>query len=249
MENFVTFLENLDKKQVKRDTDLMCREIGDLQYKMMAEARHSILLVLQGPDASGKDGLMRDLLEYCNPAGLSVYSFKKPTPVEYAHDFLWRVHQQAPAKGMLHVFNRSHYEDILVPSVEGFIPADIVEERYELINNFERLLQHNGTTILKFYMSVSADRQMERLRERTTNPEKHWKHNDGDWETFKKRDKYLEVYRGILDRCNGVPWHIIPSDHNWQKLYVSAQILLKTLQGLDLQWPPLKSEIFPEKDH
>ena len=247
MENFITNLENLDKKQVKKETEEMCREIGDLQYKMLAEAKHSILLILQGPDASGKDGLMRDLLEYCNPAGLSVYSFKKPTAVEYAHDFLWRVHQQAPAKGILQVFNRSHYEDILVPSVEGFIPASVVEERYGLINHFEQLLQHNGTTILKFFMSVSADRQKERLSERTTNPEKFWKHNDGDWETFKKRDQYLEVYKKIIDRCNKVPWHIIPSDSNWQKLYISAKILLKTLRDLDLQWPPLKSEMFPAK--
>lgn len=247
MKNFVTYLENLDKKQVKKETDTMCREIGDLQYKMMAEARHSILLVLQGPDASGKDGLMRDLLEYCNPAGLSVYSFKKPTPVEYAHDFLWRVHHQAPAKGILQVFNRSHYEDILVPAVEGFIPADIVEERYEMINHFEKLLQHNGTKILKFYMNVSAERQKERLLERTTDPEKHWKHNDGDWETLKKRDQYLEVYNKIMERCNVVPWHNIPSDLNWQKLYVSARILLNTLREMDLQWPPLKSGLFPMK--
>jgi PPK2 family polyphosphate:nucleotide phosphotransferase len=244
MKQFITELENLDKKQVNNQTEEICREIGELQYKMMAEEKRSILLILQGPDASGKDGLVRDLLEFCNPVGISVYSFKKPTPVEYAHDFLWRVHKQVPAKGMLQVFNRSQYEDILVPSVEGFIPAEVIEQRYGLINDFERLVQHNGTTILKFFMSVSAERQMERLRERTTNPEKHWKHNDGDWETFRKRDLYMEKYGEIMERCNDVPWHVIPCDRNWQKLYVAAGILLKTLREMNLQWPPLKSAVF-----
>jgi PPK2 family polyphosphate:nucleotide phosphotransferase len=246
MKEFVTKLSGLDKDSVKTELKKMLKEIGDLQYKMYAQKKYSILIVLQGLDASGKDGLVRDLLEYCNPVGLSVYSFKKPTPDEYAHDFLWRVHQQAPAKGILQLFVRSHYEDILVPSVEGFLPAVYIEQRYELINQFENLIQHNGTRILKFFMNVSEEIQKERLNERITDPEKHWKHNDGDWETLKKRDQYLQVYQQIFDRCNLVPWMNLPCDKNWQKLYVAAQALLQLLRGMELEWPPLESKLFPK---
>lgn len=245
MKDLITKMVDLDKETVKKQTNDMVREIGDLHYQMFAEKKHSILIILQGLDASGKDGLVRDLLEYCNPIGLSVYSFKKPTPEEYSHDFLWRVHKQAPPKGILQVFIRSHYEDILVPSVEGFFPADFVEERYHMINEFEKLIRHNGTRILKCYMSVSAEKQEERLRERITNPEKHWKHNDGDWDTLKKRDLYLGVYQKIFNRCCDVPWHVIPSDKNWQKTFVAASLLLETLRNLNPVWPPLVTKVFP----
>ncbi len=244
MKEWVTRLENLDKESIKKETKEMLKEIGELQYQMYAEKRRSILIILQGLDASGKDGLCRNLLEYCNPVGISVYSFKKPTPAEYARDFLWRVHQQVPPKGMLQVFVRSHYEDILVPSVEGYIPAGVIERRYDLINDFEELIRQNDTHILKFYMSVSRDEQVERLNERITNPEKHWKHNDGDWDTLEKRDRYMTVYQKIFDRCNKVPWEVIPSDSNWQKTYVAATHLLKALKSMDLAWPPLESEKF-----
>ena len=240
----ISKLENVDKDSVKKETEKMLKEIGDLQYQMYAEKKHSILIVLQGLDASGKDGLVRDLLAYCNPVGLSVYSFKKPTPEEYAHDFLWRVHKQVPSKGILQVFIRSHYEDILVPAVEGFIPADVIDQRYEMINQFEKTVEQNGTKILKFFMSVSKEAALERLNERITNPEKHWKHNDGDWDTLKKRDQYLDVYHKILERCNVVPWTVIPSDKNWQKTFVSATVLLKALYEMNLQWPPLESALF-----
>jgi PPK2 family polyphosphate:nucleotide phosphotransferase len=244
MPEIFTKLENVDKDSIQKKTKEMVKEIGDLQYQMYAEKKHSILIVLQGLDASGKDGLVRDLLEYCNPVGLSVYSFKKPTPEEYTHDFLWRVHKQVPAKGILQVFIRSHYEDILVPSVEGFIPPEIISKRYDMINRFEALLEENDTKILKFFMSVSKEVQEKRLNERITDPEKHWKHNDGDWETLKKRDQYMEVYRKLFEKCNVIPWQVIPSDKNWQKTYVSAAILLKTLQDMKLKWPPLESALF-----
>lgn len=247
MKKFITRLKDLDKKETQLETQKMLEEIGELQYQMMANREESILLVLQGLDASGKDGLVRRLLSCCNPVGLSVTSFKVPTKEEYAHDFLWRIHKHTPAKGQLKVFVRSHYEDILVPAVEGYIQPEIVEQRYELINNFEKLIQHNGTRILKFYMSVSAKAQMERLEERVTNPQKHWKHNDSDFETLKKRDQYLEVYEQILVRCNQVPWHIIPCDKNWQKLFVASKILLDTLKGFDMKWPDLESDIFEKE--
>ncbi len=244
MLNLITEIEGLEKESVRKEMKAMLKEIGDLQYQMYAERKHSILIVLQGLDASGKDGLVRDLLEYCNPVGLSVKGFKKPTAEEYAHDFLWRVHPHVPAKGMLQIFVRSHYEDILVPTVEELFPHETVEERYDLINQFEKVILHNSTSILKFYMSVSHEKQEERLNERITNPEKHWKHNDGDWNTLKKREQYLDVYQKIFEKCNTVPWHVIPADRNWQKTYTAARILLKSLREMNLKWPPLESEKF-----
>jgi PPK2 family polyphosphate:nucleotide phosphotransferase len=244
MKELISRLDNLEKDPVKKATKEMLKEIGDLQYQMYAQKKHSLLIILQGLDASGKDGLVRDLLEYCNPIGLNVTSFKKPTPEEYAHDFLWRVHRHTPAKGMIQIFIRSQYEDILVPSVEGYIPAEVIGQRYAMINQFEEMVRHNGTTILKFYMSVSREKQEERLNERITNPEKHWKHNDGDWDTLQKRERYMEVYQRIFKECSGVPWEVIPADSNWQKIWAAANILLKTLRQMKLEWPGLESERF-----
>jgi PPK2 family polyphosphate:nucleotide phosphotransferase len=243
----LTFDPNLDKEKTKLETKLMLKEIGDLQYQMYAESKRSLLIVLQGLDASGKDGLTRGLLDYCNPVGLRVHSFKKPTPLEYSHDFLWRVHQQVPPRGMIQVFIRSHYEDILVPTVEKLFPPEKIEERFEIINGFEKLLEQNGTRVLKFFLNVSKETQLERLNERLENPEKYWKHNDGDWDTRTKFDEYQKVYDTIFERCKTIPWHFVPSDSNWQKLYYVARMVLETLKSFDLQWPPLKSERFTAK--
>ncbi len=235
-------IPNWDKAGNKKEQSRLLKEIGALQYKMYAQQKHSLLLVFQGLDASGKDGLVRKLFKYTLPASVAVKSFKKPTPEEYAHDFLWRVHQHSPKKGHIQVFIRSHYEDILVPTVEGFLPAAYVEERYALINQFEQLLAHNGTTILKFFLNVSLKEQEERLRERLINPEKHWKHNDGDWDTRKKFDKYLQVYEQIINRCQDVPWHVIPADSNSQKLHSVSKIVHEALSKMDLTWPELETE-------
>jgi PPK2 family polyphosphate:nucleotide phosphotransferase len=202
---------------------------------------------MQGTDASGKDGLAKGILKYCNPIGVKIHSFKKPTETEYAHDFLWRVHQIVPRKGEFQIFIRSHYEDILVPSVEKYIDAEVIEQRYQLINDFEQLLEHNGTKILKFFMHVSKEVQKERLMERIEINEKHWKHKDGDWDTREKYDDYLNVYEKILNRCNKIPWNIVPSDKNWQKLYFTGDIVLKTLEDLDLKWPDLVTEKFKSR--
>jgi len=233
-----------DKKEIKKKTDKMLEEIGELQYKMYAQGKYSIIVLLQGIDASGKDGVAKGILKFCNPVGTEVYSFKKPTDLEYAHDFLWRVHNVCPAKGIMKVFIRSHYEDILVPSVEKYIPADIIEKRYETINTFEKMLEDHGTKVLKFFLNVSKETQEERLMERIEMEEKHWKHKDGDWDTREKFDQYLKVYQKILTRCNDVPWHVVPADKNWQKLYTVAEVVLKTLKELDLEWPALVTERF-----
>ena len=243
----LTFDPNLDKEKTRAETKLMLKEIGDLQYQMYAESKRSLLIVLQGLDASGKDGLTRGLLDYCNPVGLRVHSFKKPTPLENSHDFLWRVHPHVPPLGIIQVFIRSHYEDILVPTVEKLFPLDKIEERYEIINGFEKLLEQNGTRVLKFFLSVSREVQLERLNERLENPQKYWKHNDGDWDTREKFDKYQKVYDSIFERCSYIPWHFVPADSNWQKLYYVARTVHQTLKIFDLQWPSLKSERFSIK--
>jgi len=239
-----TFNKEWDRKETEEKTKKMLKKIGRLQNKMYAQNKFSILLVLQGTDASGKDGITKGLVKYCNPLGIKIFSFKKPTENEYAHDFLWRVHQVVPRKGEFQVFIRSHYEDILVPTVEKFIPSDVIEKRYEVINDFERLLETNGTKVLKFFLNVSREAQKERLIERIELKEKHWKHKDGDWDTREKFDEYLEVYERIINTCNVIPWHIVPADKNWQKLYVVAEAVLKTLEDLDLKWPELVSERF-----
>jgi PPK2 family polyphosphate:nucleotide phosphotransferase len=241
---YPTFNPDWDKKEIKGKTEKILKEIGELQHKMYAQQKYSLLIVFQGLDASGKDGLTRGLLKYCNPIGIKVKSFKKPTPEEFAHDFLWRVHKEAPAKGELQVFIRSHYEDILVPSVEGYFPEELVTRRYGLINDFEKLLEHNDTRVLKFFLNVSLETQEERLMERVQMIEKHWKHKDGDWETRKKFSEYLGVYEKILKECNDVPWHIVPADKNWQKLYFVAKEVLKVQKSLLLEWPDLESDLF-----
>lgn len=235
---------DLSKKEVKNENKEIISEIAALQKVLYAEQKHSILIILQGVDAAGKDGTVRTIFSGINPLGCQVHSFKKPTEEEFAHDFLWRVHKIVPRNGMIHIFNRSHYEDILVPTVEGYYSEERIQARYDHINNFERLLTDGGTKILKFYLHISKDEQLERLTERIENPVKHWKHNDGDWESRKKWDKYMAVYEDIFKKCNEVPWHIIPADRNWVKINHVAKILLRTLQELNMQWPDLDTEKF-----
>lgn len=236
--------EDLVKEEVKEENKALIKEIAALQKILFAEEKHSILIILQGVDAAGKDGTVRTIFSGINPLGCNVYSFKKPTEEEFAHDFLWRVHKIVPRKGMIHIFNRSHYEDILVPTVEGYYTKERIQARYDHINNFERLLTDAGTKILKFYLHISKEEQLERLTERIENPVKHWKHNDGDWESRKKWDNYMKVYEDIFQKCNEVPWHIIPADRNWVKINAISKVLLKTMKELDMKWPGLETEKF-----
>lgn len=246
--DYPTFNKEWDKDKTIKKTKKMLKRIGELQHKMYAQNKYSLLIILQGTDASGKDGLTKGLLKYCNPIGLEVDSFKKPSEEEYAHDFLWRIHKLTPRKGVTHVFIRSHYEDILVPSVEKYISPEIIDKRYELINDFERTVEHNNTKVLKFFLNVSKEAQKERLMERIELKEKHWKHKDGDWDTREKFDEYLSVYEKIINDCNEIPWHIVPSDKNWQKLYAVAEVVLKTLEDLDIKWPELITERFKNQE-
>lgn len=213
--------------------------IGELQEVLYAEKKRSLLIVYQGMDASGKDGATEKVFKECHPAGLQVKSFKKPTDEELAHDFLWRVHKHTPAKGMIQVFNRSHYEDVLIQAVHGWIDESHVEQRIQSINAFERLLQYDAnTTILKFYLHISYKQQEEELRERIDEYDKHWKHNSGDWEERKRWDDYMKAYERVFNQSE-IPWHIIPVDDRWYRNYCIAKIVVETLEAMDLKYPPL----------
>jgi PPK2 family polyphosphate:nucleotide phosphotransferase len=236
--------KKVDKDQIKAENKLLAKKIGQLQNLLIASEKKALLVIYQGMDASGKDGAVKDVFEDSIPSGIQVHSFKKPTEVELAHDFLWRVHRVCPKKGMIHVFNRSHYEDILVPTVEGFLPKELLSSRYDSINNFEKMLTSEGTVILKFYLHISKERQKERLIERIELVEKNWKHNDGDWDTREKWEEYMSVYETIFEKCNAIPWHIIPADSNSIKVNKISKIIIKTLEDLNLEYPELQSDRF-----
>lgn len=233
--------KDFDKEETKKKTKAILNDLDDLQNLLFAESKHSLLVVLQGMDASGKDGLMRDVFSRMNPQGVQVRAFKVPTEEELSHDFLWRVHHHAPAKGMIQLFNRSHYEDVLVTRVKGIIDDTTAVKRMKAINDFEQLLvEHNDTQILKFYLHVSEERQLERLQERLHNPAKMWKHNEEDLKEVKRRDQYLQYYEEIFEHCSKVPWHIVPSDQNWYKEYMVAHKVREVMQSLEMQFPGLK---------
>ncbi|PHR33591.1 MAG: polyphosphate kinase [Fluviicola sp.] len=235
---------NWNKKDIKKATEPLLDDVYEYAKRLYAEGKHSVLIVLQGMDASGKDGLTRSLFQKVSPSWVNAHSFKKPSDEEFAHDFLWRIHKRTPEKGMITVFNRSHYEDILVPSVYGYIDQATIDQRYDQINQFEQYLEANGTKVLKFFLNVSYEKQEKKLNERINTQEKHWKHNDGDWETREHWNEFMGVYETIFERCNAIPWHIIPCDHNWTKLYSTAQVLIEELKKMDPQFPGLDTKKF-----
>ncbi len=232
--------EDLNKEKTKAKTELLITEMAGYQKILFAEARRSVLVVLQGIDGSGKDGLIADVFTGLNPFGVNVCAFKAPSEEEASHDFLWRVHHECPARGMIHVFNRSHYEDILVPRVNKFISDKAIAQRVKDINNFEAMLENEGTVILKFYLHISRDEQAIRLRERKTNPQKFWKHNDDDWKARRKWDSYMDTYELIFKKCNAPEWNIIPADQNWYKEYLVALKIRDTLRKMRLKYPTQK---------
>ena len=236
--------KKLNKEETKAENIKLASKIIELQKIFRAEQKHSLLIILQGMDASGKDGAVRSVFSGVNPEGVNVKSWKKPTEEEFAHDFLWRIHKHTPAKGMIQVFNRSHYEDILVPSVNGYIGKKKIERRYDYINTFEKMLEDNGTKVLKFYLHISKDEQRERLQERLEIPRKFFKHGDGDWKVREQWDSYMSIYENIFDKCNDIPWHIVPSNKNWVKVNHIAKVVYNTMRELNPQWPALETELF-----
>lgn len=204
---------------------------------MYAEGKHSVLVILQGMDGSGKDGAVRNVFRDCTIAGLDLVSFKKPTEEEFAHDFLWRVHQWVPRKGMLTIFNRSHYEDILIQRVHGWITEERVQKRMAAINAFEDLLQFdNNTLVFKFYMHISKEEQEVQLRERLEDPAKFWKHNDGDWKERERWDEYMAAYEWAIDNST-TPWHICPVDNRWYRDWFIAKTMVEVLEKLEMKLP------------
>jgi PPK2 family polyphosphate:nucleotide phosphotransferase len=232
---------SLDKKETKEKLEKILAELEELQNLLFAENKHSVLVVIQGMDGSGKDGVIRNVLGNMNPQGVTVKSYKTPTPEELSHDFLWRIHNYAPAKGMIQVFNRSHYEDILITRVHKWCDDETAKKRMKAINDFEQLLtEHNSTHILKFYLHISPEEQHERLSERMKDPAKMWKYNEKDFEESKLFDIYRQVYEDCFNNCNNPPWTIVPADQNWYKEFVIAGRLYELLKGLDMRFPGLK---------
>jgi PPK2 family polyphosphate:nucleotide phosphotransferase len=235
--------QNFKKDETKAKLPGILEELNKLQTLLYAGQKHSLLVILQGLDASGKDGAINNVFTSVNPQGIFVKSFKQPTQEELAHDFLWRVHQHTPAKGMIHVFNRSHYEDIIITRVHKWIDDDVANKRMKAINDFERLLtEHNHTHILKFYLHVSQEEQQERLQERTTDATKQWKYSENDLKEAKLWDDYMKAYEDCFSNCNKVPWTIVPADQNWYKEYVIASTVLDTLSKLKMEYPGRKTE-------
>jgi PPK2 family polyphosphate:nucleotide phosphotransferase len=232
--------EGFHKEETKEQTEVMLKRLNKLQNLLYAESKHSVLVIFQGMDASGKDGVIRNVFGTLNPQGVMVQSFKVPTEKELAHDFLWRIHQYTPAKGAIQIFNRSHYEDIIVTRVHKWCDDELAKKRMKAINDFEQLLEeHNNTHILKFYLHVSKEEQQSRLQERIDNPEKQWKYNKRDFTEASLRDEYTRMYEECFDKCNDVPWVVVPADQNWYKEYLVAKTLLDKLESLNMKFPEI----------
>ena len=228
-----------DKKTGRERTEKDAAVIDALQDRLYAEGKRSVLVVLQGTDTAGKDGTIRAVFNATGPLGVTVTPFRRPSEEELAHDFLWRAHIAAPRRGCIGIFNRSHYEDVLIGRVRKLAPADAIERRYEQINAFEQLLSENGTTVLKFMLHISSKEQAERLRERLAERKSQWKFNPGDLEDRKLWNRYQQAYEIMLQRCSTAhaPWHVIPSDHKWVRNAAIARIVRLKLEEMNPQYP------------
>ncbi len=233
--------KGVNKEKTKQKTEKLLIELNELQNVLFAEAKHAVLVVIQGMDASGKDGAIRNIFGKLNPQGVLVQSFKAPTTEELAHDFLWRIHKHTPTKGYIQIFNRSHYEDILITRVHKWCNDDLAKERMKAINDFEHLLRHHANThILKFYLHISPEEQQQRLTERLEDKTKQWKYNANDFEEAKLWNDYMKTYEDCFNNCNEPKWIITPADQNWYKEYIIAKSLHNLLSSLKMQYPGIK---------
>jgi len=235
------------KKEAKEQSYELVERLSELQKVLYAEDKHKILVVFQAMDTGGKDGTIKGVFLGVNPQGVRVVGFKKPTPEELAHDYLWRVHRHTPGRGQIVVFNRSHYEDVLVVRVHNLVPRKVWERRFDHINEFERLLADEGTTILKFYLHIDLDEQKERLQSRLDRPDKHWKFNPADLEERKLWPEYMKAYEDVLNRTSTpwAPWFIVPANRKWYRNLVVSRIIVDYLEKLDMDYP--ESEFDPSK--
>lgn len=232
-----------DFKDGKKDGQARLKKLNGkleaLQEMLFAEHKHKVLVVLQAMDTGGKDGTIRRVFNGVNPAGVRVASFKAPTPDELDHDYLWRIHKESPGKGEMVIFNRSHYEDVLVVRVHNIVPPEVWKKRFDQINEFERTLAENGTTILKFYLHIDMDEQKARLQARLDDPTKHWKFRLGDLDERKLWPDYMQAYEDVLGKTstNYAPWYIVPANRKWFRDLVISSILVDTLEGLKMDYP------------
>lgn len=227
------------RAETEAATEGLVPKLAALQDRLWAEGRRSVLVVLQGIDASGKDGTIKHVFRGVNPQGVRVASFKEPTPLERAHDFLWRVHEHVPAAGEIGIFNRSHYEDVIVPRVHGLVAEGVWRARYGHITAFEELLRHGGTRVVKLLLHVSFEEQGRRLAERLQRPDKQWKMGPADVAERQRWDAYQDAYEEMLLRTatDEAPWYVVPADHKWFRNWIVSEILLDVLRGLDPQYP------------
>src|SRR5688572_14229143 len=234
-----------DKEAAEADLEQQLVRLADLQDRLWAEAKHSVLVVLQGIDAAGKDGTINKVMEAFNPQGCPVTSFKAPSAEELAHDYLWRVHQKVPRKGEIGIFNRSHYEDVLVVRVHDIVPRKVWSARYDQINDFERILADNGTTIVKFFLAIDKDEQRERFQARYDDPTKRWKFSMGDLEERKLWDDYQAAFDDALSKTSTAraPWYVIPANRKWFRNLAVATILADTMAGLKPAYPPVADDV------
>lgn len=231
------------KEVVHKELHKLKLRLEELQNLLYAEGKHALLVIFQGMDASGKDGAVKNVFEAVNPMGCQVVSFKAPTPVETKHDFLWRIHPHVPEKGMINIFNRSYYEDVLIQRVHHWAGDKIIKQRYHHINNFEKLLIESGTIILKFYLHVSKKEQLARLEERLSDKTKMWKYNDKDISEREFWNDYMRAYEAVFENCSDhADWFIIPSDQNWFKEFLIAKKVVETLEKMKMKFPGLKNE-------
>lgn len=229
----------VDKGQAKDLLADLNDELESLQELLYAEGRHKVLVVIQATDTAGKDGTIRHVFDGVNPSGVAVAPFKKPTSIELAHDYLWRVHRETPRDGEMVIFNRSHYEDVLVVRVHDLVPEERWSKRYRHIREFERLLADEGTTIVKLFLHLSEDEQRERLQARVDEPHKNWKFSFGDLAEREHWDDYQEAFRVMLEETSTeqAPWYVIPADRKWFRNLLVSKIMVETLRGLDMSWP------------
>jgi len=230
---------DLDKKSTKEVLEKLTLELENLQELLYAEHKRKFLVVLQGMDTSGKDGVIRHVFEGVNPQGVRVASFKVPTPIELDHDYLWRIHSQLPGRGEIVIFNRSHYEDVLVVRVHNLVEEILWKKRFQQINQFERILADEGTTILKFFLHIDLDEQKKRLQERLDDPTKHWKFNLGDLKERKLWSEYIKAYEDVLNKTstNWAPWYIVPANQKWYRNLVIASVIVNTLKKCKMEFP------------
>ena len=233
------------KQEAQNALSSLTKKLEKLQELLYAEHKHKVLILLQGMDTSGKDGVISHVFEGVNPQGTRVANFKEPTDEELDHDFLWRIHKQVPAKGELVIFNRSHYEDVLIVRVHKLLPASEWKQRFDQINAFEKILVETGTTILKFYLHISEDEQKERLQARLDDPDKHWKFRKGDLDDRKLWDQYRQAYEDALSKTSTkeAPWYVIPSNHKWYRNLAISRIVVDTLEKLNMKFPAPEEEL------